>query len=939
MHHCELGRQILSAFEQSPRSNPSPEAVRSDQMSSLVTEAAGSLLTPLDRIGPMLQRMLSPKVVALVGATEAPNSVGRTLMENLLSFGKNFYPINPKRPSILGIKAFPKIADVPAAVDLAVIATPAFSVPDVIGECETAGVSGAVIISAGFKECGASGIKLEQEILARRGQMRVIGPNCLGIMIPELGLNATFAKRMARRGNVAFISQSGALCTSVLDWSIREQVGFSAFLSIGSMLDVGWGDLIDYLADDFHTQSILIYMESIGDARSFLSAAREVALRKPIIVIKAGRTEAAAQAVASHTGTLTGNDAVLDAAFRRVGVLRVKTIEDLFDMAEVLSKQPRPKGPRLALVTNAGGPGVLATDMLISEGGKIAALSEESVQKLNETLPSHWSRNNPIDVLGDADADRYGKAIEIVSSDPNNDGILAIVTPQAMTDATAIAKGLQKFKRPPGKPILASWMGASEVAEGEAILNASGIPTFQYPDAAARSFCYMWRYSDSLRALYETPALSAGELDNSAGRARVETMIRGAREIKRTLLTEAESKQILEAYGIPTVKTVVAKSAEEAVQAAVKLGSTVVLKLYSEIVTHKTDVGGVKLNLRNENEICQAYYDIQKSVREIPGAFLGVVVEPMIQTDGYELILGSSIDPQFGPVLLFGSGGQLVEVMQDYSLGLPPLNATLACRLMEKTRIFTALKGVRGRDSVDLAQLESILVQFSLLVAEQPWIKEIDINPFIVSATQMLALDARIVLHDQNVREENLPRLAIRPYPQQYSSKWQLRDGTPITIRPIRPEDEPMMVKFHGTLSEETVHFRYFGFSKLELRVAHERLTRICFNDYDREIALVAVRQAPDTKEDEIIGVGRLIKLHGLKEAEFAIVISDRFQRQGLGTQLLQLLVNIGRTEGIERIFGQILSENYGMQRVSKKVGFTVSFDRVGEVMRAETKL
>ena len=908
-------------------------------MSSVATQTVDSLVTTPDTRRPILQRMLSPKVVALVGATEAPNSVGRTLMENLLSFGENLYPINPKRATVLDLKAFPKVADVPRPIDLAVIATPAFTVPDVIGECEKAAVPGAVIISAGFKECGVAGIKLEEEILARKGRMRVIGPNCLGVMIPELGLNATFGRRMALRGNVAFISQSGALCTSVLDWSLREQVGFSAFLSIGSMLDVGWGDLIDYLADDFHTQSILIYMESLGDARSFLSAAREVALRTPIIVIKAGCTEAAAQAVASHTGTLTGNDAVLDAAFRRVGVLRVKTIEDLFDMGEVLSKQPRPRGPRLAIVTNAGGPGVLATDMLVSEGGKIATLSEESLQKLNEALPGHWSRNNPIDVLGDADADRYGKAIEIVSSDPNNDGILAIVTPQAMTDATAIAKGLQKFKRLPGKPILASWMGASEVAEGEAILNASGIPTFQYPDAAARSFCYMWRYSDSLRALYETPALSAAGFENGVGRTRTETMIRAARKANRTLLTEAESKQILEAYGIPTVRTLIATSAEEAIQVAAKLGSTVVLKLHSEKLTHKTDVGGVKLNLRNTTEIRQAYYDIEKSVKEIPGAFLGVVVEPMIQTDGYELILGSSTDPQFGPVLLFGSGGQLVEVMKDYSLGLPPLNATLACLLMERTRIFTALKGVRGRDSVDLAQLESVLVQFSLLVAEQSWIKEIDINPFVVSATRMLALDARIVLHDKNVREENLPRLAIRPYPQQYSSRWQLRDGTPITIRPIRPEDEPLMVEFHGTLSEDTVHFRYFGLQKLELRVAHERLTRICFNDYDREIALIAIRQAPDTKEDEIIGVGRLMKLHGVNEAEFAIVVSDRFQRQGLGTQLLQLLVNIGRKEGTERIFGQILPENRGMQQVSKKVGFTVRFDRVGEVMRAEMKL
>jgi acetyltransferase len=608
-------------------------------------------------------------------------------------------------------------------------------------------------------------------------------------------------------------------------------------------------------------------------------------------------------------------------------------------MAEVLSKQPRPKGPRLAVVTNAGGPAVLATDMLVAEGGAVATLSEESRRRLNEVLPGHWSRNNPIDVLGDADADRYGKAIEIVSSDPNNDGILAIVTPQAMTDATAIAKGLENVRRLPGKPILASWMGASEVADGEAILNAFGIPTFEYPDAAARSFCYMWRYSDSLRALYETPALSAGGTDNDAGRAQAETIIRAAQKANRTLLTETESKEILQAYGIPTVKTLVATSAEEAVQAAAKLGSPVVLKLHSEKVTHKTDVGGVKLDLRNRTEIRQAYYDIEKSVRAIPGAFLGVAVEPMIQSDGYELILGSSIDPQLGPVLLFGSGGQLVEVMKDYALGLPPLNATLARRLMEQTRIFSALQGVRGRAPVNLAQLESVLVQFSLLVAEQSWIKEIDINPLVVSATQMLALDARMVLHDPSIAKENLPRLAIRPYPQQYSSDWKLRDGTPLSIRPIRPEDEPLMVKFHSTLSEETIHFRYFGIPKLELRVAHERLTRICFNDYDREIALVAIRHSPDTKEDEIIAVGRLIKLHGVNAAEFAIVVSDRFQRQSLGTHLLELLVNIGRQEGVERIFGQILPENYSMQRVSKKVGFTVSFDRENEVARAEIRL
>jgi acetyltransferase len=883
--------------------------------------------------------MLNPRAVALIGATEAQNSVGRTIMENLLSFDGRFYPINPKRATVLGVKAFARIADVPEAVDLAIIATPAVTVPNIVSECAAAGVKGAAIISAGFKEIGAEGARLEQEIVARQGTMRIIGPNCIGVMMPNLGLNATFADTMAPKGNVAFISQSGALCTAVLDLSIRQKVGFSAFISTGSMLDVTWGDLIDYLAQDAYTRSILIYMESVGDARSFLSAARETALRKPIIVIKAGSTEAAAKAVASHTGTLTGDDAVLEAAFRRVGVLRVKTIEDLFSMAEVLSKQPRPKGPRLAVVTNAGGPAVLATDMLAAEGGEIAQLSPDSFEKLNAILPSAWSRNNPVDVLGDADADRYLKTIEIVTADPNTDGVLAIVTPQGMTDPTVIAKGVANFQNRSGKPILASWMGATKVAEGDAILNEAGIPTFEFPDAAARTFCYMWRYSANLRLLYETPTLSSKWSDDRSNRMQVEKIIQEVQKSDRTILTEVESKEVLDAYGIPTVRTLVARSEEEAVEAAKKLGRTVVLKLYSELITHKTDVGGVRLNLRSEEEVRRAYRQIEGAVRDKPGAFLGVTVEPMIKTEGYELILGSSIDPQFGPVLLFGSGGQLVEVIKDYALGLPPLNATLAIRLMERTRIYKALRGVRGRAPVNLLELERVLVQFSLLVAEQRWIKEIDVNPLVVSPDQMLALDARIVLHEQAKLAKDLPRLAIRPYPQEYAATWTLRDGTSLTVRPIRPEDEPLMVKFHLTLSEETVRLRYFGMAKLEKRIAHERLTRICFNDYDREIALVAVRQNPDTKEDEIIGIGRLIKAYNGSEAQFAILISDDFQGHGLGTYLLSRLVEIGRQEGIDRIIGHILPENHLMQRVSRKVGFDVRYDRINEAMLAEIQL
>jgi acetyltransferase len=878
--------------------------------------------------------MLNPGAIAVIGASETEESLGRTVMENLRAFDGRIYPINLRRTSVFGAKAYRNIGEVPGPVDLAVITTRAATVPDLVSECVAVGVRGAVVLSSGFKEAGYEGVQLEHEIMARRGEMRIIGPNSLGLMIPDLHLNATFTRKLALRGNVAFISQSAGLCTSVLDWSIRQKVGFSVFLSTGSMLDVGWGDLIDYLANDFHTSSILIYMESLGDARSFLSAAREMALRKPIIVIKAGSTETAAKAVASHTGGLTGDDTVIDSAFRRAGVLRVKTIEDLFCMAEVLSKQPKPKGPRLAILTNAGGPGVLATDILVAEGGEVAQLLQESVKQLNAILPNHWSRHNPVNVLCDAGPDRFIRAIEVLTGDSNVDGVLAIVTPQMMADPTEIARALAAFKNVSEKPILACWMGAADVAEGEAILNAAGIPTFQFPDAAARTFCYMWHYCDNLHALYETPGLSRNWSDD-LGRSRAKKIIEEVRKSDRRLLTEVESKEVLAAYGIPTVETLIARSEEEAIEAANKLGAPLVLKLHSQTITHKSEAGGVKWNLHSESQVRLAYRHIEEAVRDKPGAFLGVTVEPMVESEGYELILGSSVDSQFGPVLLFGAGGQLVEYMRDYVLGLPPLNATLARRLMERTRIYKALQ----RTNVDLVQLESILVEFSLLVAEQHWIKEIDVNPLVVSDGQIVALDARIILHESATAEEDLPRLAIRPYPQQYVSSWNSKDGTPLTLRPIRPEDEPLMVKFHSKLSEETVYLRYFGLPRLQQRVAHERLTRICFNDYDREIALVAIRQDPTAKENEIIGVGRLTKVHGLNQAEFAILIADEFQGLGLGTKFLSRLVEIGRHEGIELIFGNILPENYPMQHVAKKVGFQVDYDRFNYVMRAELRL
>jgi acetyltransferase len=896
---------------------------------------------------PILEAMFAPRSVAVIGASETSGSVGRALLENLRPFHGHVFPVNPNHAMILEQKTFPTIRDVPEDVDFAVIATPAATVPRIVGECAAAGVKGAVIISAGFKECGPAGAELEKQILARRGKMRIIGPNCVGVMLPHIGLNATFAKPLALPGNIGFISQSGALCTAILDWSMSIQLGFSAFISIGSMADVNWGDLIYHLGDDPHTRSILLYMESVGPMPAgFLSAAREVALTKPIIAIKVGRTGAAAKAAASHTGALTGSDDVLDAAFRRVGVLRVDTIEELFGLAELLGKQPRPAGPRLAIVTNGGGPGVLATDALIECGGKLAELSGKTLDELNTLLPPHWSRGNPVDILGDASPETYAKAVEIVARDENNDGLLVILSPQAVTEPSETAERLRSFAKLKGKPILANWIGGAGVHPGVQILDRAGIPTFEYPDAAARAFCAMWRYSHNLDALYETPALAATANIN---RARAEKIVDHARKARRTLLNEVESKSILAAYGIPVVQTEIATTEKEAVDLAKKIDGPVVLKVFSETITHKSDVGGVKLNLRDASAVRRAYHEIESAVAGVvdPGAaitdrgynkFLGVTVQQMIAHDGYEIILGSSIDAQFGPVLLFGAGGYFVEVFKDRALGLPPLNRTLARRLMERTQIYSALKkGFRGRGAIDLGALEELLVRFSQLVIEQRRIKEIDINPLLVSSNQIIALDARVLLHEPHIGDRDLPRSTIRPYPIEYITPRKIA-GVEVMIRPIRPEDEPLMVEFHKTLSDRSVQLRYFGLLSLEERIVHERLRRVCFIDYDREIALVVDLKRRDGTH-QILGVGRLIKEHGTDEAEFAVLISDPWQGKGLGSDLLKLLVQIGRKEHLHRIIGHISPENTTMKQVSEEVGFSLHFDKAEGEWKAEINL
>jgi acetyltransferase len=884
-----------------------------------------------------LEPLFRPRSVAVIGASERPGSVGRTLLWNLIShpFGGTIYPVNPKRHSVLGIQAHPSIAAIAEPLDLAVIATPAATVPSLVADCAAAGVGAAIVLSAGFREVGAAGAALEAQLRdALRGRpMRLLGPNCLGLMNPRSGLNATFAAAMAQPGHVGFLSQSGAICTSVLDWSRSQGVGFSAFVSIGSMVDVGWGDLITHLGDDPDTRSIVIYMEAIGDARSFLSAAREVALTKPIVVIKGGRTAQAARAAASHTGALAGSDAVLEAAFRRCGVLRVDSLSDLFDMAELLAKQPRrPAGPRLTILTNAGGPGVLATDALVLHGGELATLGEASLARLDAVLPPQWSHGNPIDILGDADPERYGLALEAVIDDPDSDGVLVILTPQSMTEPEATARRLRELAGRCPKPLVASWMGGADVAAGEAILNEAGIATNPFPDAAARLFNNLWRHSYNLRGIYETPSLLPETPQAEAeGPARAAALLAQARRQGRALLSEWETKQILAAYDIPVVETRLASSAEAAVAAATNIGYPVVVKLHSTTITHKSDVGGVVVNLQDGAAVRGAYEAMALAIQQSHGdeAFAGVTVQEMVpRGEGLELIVGSSVDPQFGPVILFGTGGTLVEVHRDSAVALPPLNTTLAKRLMEQTRIYTALRGVRGQGPVDLVGLEQLLVRVSRLVLDHPCIQELDINPLLASprgtSRPLVALDARILILTGEGEICAAPRPAIRPYPIQYVRPWHLRDGTAVTIRPIRPEDEPLVVAFHRTLSEESIYFRYFHMMSLGARIAHERLIRICFTDYDREMALVVDRRDIARGDHSLLAVGRLSRLHGRDEAEFALLVSDPHQHQGLGTELLRLLLQIGRDEGLRRISAEILPENHAMQHICQRLGFTV---------------
>jgi acetyltransferase len=884
-----------------------------------------------------LDSLFRPQSVAVFGASATPGSVGNILMRNLLEnpFGGVVFPINPKRRAVQGVLCYPNLAAVPEKVELAVIATPAATVPNLVRDCAERGVAATIIISAGFSELGAEGRKLEDEIRGiPRGKMRIVGPNCLGIIHPPSNLNASFAVSMAAPGQVALLSQSGAICTAVLDWARQARVGFSSFVSVGSMLDVDFADLIDHFADDPATRSIVLYMESLGDVRKFLSAARSVSRTKPVIVVKAGRHEAGARAAASHTGALAGADAVFDAAFSRAGVLRVESIPDLFHMSEILAMQPPPRGPSLAIITNAGGPGVMATDALMLAGGQLASLGSETLARLNTALPPFWSHTNPIDLLGDATPERYRLAIEACGQDANVQGLLILLTPQAMTDPTETARQLQLFAHLPDKPALACWMGGTAVREGIELLNAAGIPTFDAPESAIHAFLHMVQYRRNQELLYETPEVLPENVAPDS--RRVQQIFGNVRSSGRTLLTEVEAKDVLAAYALPVVPSVACRTVEEAAAAARKIGYPVVLKLLSSTLTHKSDVGGVQLNLADDKAVRAAFAAIESNVNRLgkPGVIEGVSVQAMVSERGYELIIGSSLDRQFGPVILFGCGGILVEVFKDRALALPPLNRTLARRLMERTKIYQALLGVRGQKAVNLEALETLLARFSLLLVDFPEIREIDLNPVLATPERVVALDARMLLCPADQPPEQRPRLAIYPYPNQYIAPFQMRDGREVLVRPIRPEDEPLIVALHAGHSEHTIRMRFFSMVKT---LSRDSLIRLCHLDYDREMALTAVLR--ENSEPRLLGVARYYLNPETGIAEFAVVISDAYQRQGLGRHLMQRLIDIARERGVRRLVGQVLIENAPMLHLMRSLGFSPPIPVDNQVVRVELSL
>jgi acetyltransferase len=875
-----------------------------------------------------LDKIFKPQRIALIGVTPNPKSVGGTVLKNLVGAGFEgvVYPVNAQFEAVLGIQCFKDVKSLPRTPDLAIICAPSQQVPGIVRECGEAGILGIVIISAGFREGGPDGKALEAQVLqeARRFDgMRIIGPNCLGFIVPHLHINATFANGTPKAGHVAFISQSGALCTSVLDWALEQNIGFSYFVSIGNMLDVDFGDLIDYFGEDERTESVILYIESISDARKFMTASRAFARTKPIVAYKAGRFAESAKAAASHTGAMAAEDAVYEAAFQRAGIARVFNIGEIFDCAELIARNKLPDGPRLGIVTNAGGPGVMATDALIACKGQLASLGAETLQKLEEYLPPMWSHGNPVDVLGDARAKRFATAAGFVMGDKNADAVLVILTPQAMTDPTATAKAIGELAKESGKPILAAWLGGRSVREGIGLLNHAGVPTYGTPEQAVNAFMTLVDYARNLEILYETPRDIPVRLPLN----RVEMRMKFDSTVapQGSILSEDLSKALLDAYGIPVTHPHIAPTVDEAVAHARRVGYPVVLKIHSPDITHKTDVGGVVLDVQDDHGVRAGFDRIMSAVasRRPDARVEGVTVQRMIRAEGgFEMILGMKKDPTFGAVIMAGLGGISAEVFRDRALGFPPLNERLARRMLESLRSWPLLQGYRGRAGVDLDRLIEVMMRFSYLVADYPEILELDINPLLVTHNDVIALDARVVLDPGQVGKPVRPysHLALRPYPEEYVRAAQLKSGAKLILRPIKPEDEPLWTEMLGSCSRETIYsrFRYmFQWS------THSVATRYCFIDYDREIAIVAEHDADGARK--LVGVGRLVADPDHESVEYAVLVCDDWQNQGLGAVLTDYCLEIARKWGVKRIVAQTTPDNARMIKLFEQRQFEIT--------------
>jgi acetyltransferase len=877
-----------------------------------------------------LDSIFKPKRIALIGVSNNLNSVGGITLRNLVGGGYNgvVYPVNPKREAVLGIPCYPDVKSLPKVPDLAVIMTAAHTVPQLVRECGEAGIHGIIIMSAGFKEAGAEGKALEEQVKAEKSKfpdMRIIGPNCLGILVPGLSMNVSFANGMPEKGHVAFISQSGALCTSVLDWAYESHIGFSYFVSIGNSMDVNFGDLIDYFGQDPSTKSIVLYVESLVNARTFMSAARAFSREKPIIVYKSGRFPESAAAAASHTGALASEDSIYDAVFRRAGLARVYDFGNIFDFTDLVGRKRIPRGNRLAIVTNAGGPGVMATDSLISWGGKLVKLSDGTMKKLNDYLPPFWSHGNPVDVLGDATPERFAKATEIVLEDENVDAVLVLLTPQAMTAPTETAEAIAEMAAKTSKTIMAGWLGGASMREGIQVFNRAGISNYPTPEQAIRAFMTLSHYSKNLEMLFETPK----EVPVSFQYDRNELRKKYLKEIfpKAKILNEDDSKMLVNDYGIDTTHPFPAYNEDQAVEIAQKKGYPVVLKIYSPDITHKSDVGGVALNIKDDEMVRATFRNMVKTAAEKrPDAKIeGVTVQRMVDTkDAVELILGTKKDPTFGTVMLVGMGGTSAELFKDKRLEFPPLNESLAQQMLESLQIYPLLEGYRGAPRKNIEKLIEVLIRMSYLAADYPEIKELDINPLIVTPTDVIALDARIVVDEEVMLHpvKEYSHLILRPYPESLMQTILLKDGSPVTLRPIKPEDEPMWLELLASCSKESIYhrFRYdFYFD------SHEVATQFCFIDYDREIAIVA--EVEEEGKKKLIGVGRLIADPDVEVMEYAVLITDAWQKKELGYILTNYCMEIAKIREIKTLVAETTRDNKPMISVFRKLNFKIRFN------------